>query len=124
MPLIARTLAWANHFRETLGFEPNSKWAEESELINIPIENGISLEYTGMSGDIAIKQADVILKIFPLLWQVNYTNADALADFTYYSQKQILSGPAMTFAPFSVAANQIQNQGCAGYTYQNYGFDP
>lgn len=124
MPLISSTLKWANQFREQLGMEPNTQWATEADLVDMPVLNNISLEYTGMTGDIVIKQADVILKIYPLLWNVNYTTADAVRDFTYYSQKQSIQGPAMTFAPFSIVANQIQNQGCAGYTYQNYGSNP
>ncbi|CRG87858.1 Acid trehalase [Talaromyces islandicus] len=124
MPLIASTLNWANQYREQLGMEPNAQWATEADWVDIPTLNGISLEYSGMSGDIFIKQADVILKIYPLLWNINYTTTDAVQDFTYYSQKQNLQGPAMTFSPFSIVANQIQNQGCAGYTYQNYGSNP
>lgn len=124
MPLISSTLKWANQVREQLNMEPNTQWATEADLVDMPVLNNISLEYTGMTGDIVIKQADVILKIYPLLWNINYTTTDAGRDFTYYSQKQSLQDPAMTFAPFSIVANQIQNQGCAGYTYQNYGSNP
>jgi hypothetical protein len=126
MPLIAETMDRANQFRSMFGIEQNSTWVTQAANVVIPHDpdSGISLEYSGMTGITDIKQVDVVLKIYPLNYFVNYTNAEALIDLRYYAMKQIQQGPAMTYAIFSVAANQVSDQGCAAYTYHQYSSYP
>ena len=126
MPLIAETLNNANHFRSMFGIAQNSTWATRAANVVIPRDpdSGISLEYSGMTGITDIKQVDVVLKIYPLNYFVNYTNAEALVDLRYYAMKQIQEGPAMTYAIFAVAANQVSDQGCSAYTYHQYSSYP
>ena len=126
MPLIANTLTNANKFREMFGMNTNSEWTTISENLIIS-RNGdanIILEYTGMKGTIAVKQADVVLDTFPLSYQVNYTAQDSFDDLNYYAAKQSPDGPGMTYAIFSIVANDVSTSGCSSYTYQQYSSQP
>ena len=126
MPLIADTLANANMFRQLFGMPVNDNYSEVSSNIYISRneEAGIIDEYTGMNGSIAVKQADVVLDIFPLNYQQDYTYANGLADLEFYAGKQSLDGPGMTYAIFSIAASAVDTAGCSAYTYQQYSSQP
>lgn len=41
-----------------------------------------------------------------------------------YANHQSPDGPAMTFAIFSVVANEVSPSGCSAYTYAQYSYDP
>jgi hypothetical protein len=45
-------------------------------------------------------------------------------DLNYYAGKQDPNGPAMTYAIFSIVANQVSPGGCSSYTYQLYSSQP
>ena len=126
MPLIADTLANANMFRQMFGMPTNSTFAEVASnvLISRNTDAGIIDEYTGMNGSIAVKQADVVLDIFPLNFQKNYTYKDGLKDLEFYAGKQSLDGPGMTYAIFSIVASAVDPSGCSAYTYQQYSEQP
>ncbi|KAL9604337.1 MAG: hypothetical protein Q9219_000525 [cf. Caloplaca sp. 3 TL-2023] len=126
MPLIADTLKYANMFRGLFGIPPNSTFDEQAENIFISrnADAGIIDEYTGMNGSISVKQADVVLNIFPLNYQNQYTTTDRFNDLTYYAGKQSLNGPGMTYAIFSIAASEVDPSGCSSYTYQQYSEQP
>ncbi|KAL8829241.1 MAG: hypothetical protein Q9170_006262 [Blastenia crenularia] len=126
MPLIADTLMYANMFRGLFGISPNSTFDEQASNIYISrnTDAGIIDEYTGMNGSISVKQADVVLNIFPLNYQNQYTPADRFNDLTYYAGKQSLNGPGMTYAIFSIAASEVDPSGCSSYTYQQYSEQP
>lgn len=126
MPLIADTLTNSNQFRTKFGLEANETWNNQAK--NVVIERNenakISLEYSGMNGSISVKQADVVLKTFPLRYEESYSPEDALTDLDYYASKQSLDGPGMTYAIFSIVANQVSTSGCSAYTYQQYSTQP
>ncbi|KAL8698423.1 MAG: hypothetical protein Q9201_006581 [Fulgogasparrea decipioides] len=126
MPLIADTLMYANMFREFFGISPNATFEEQAANIFISrnAEAGIINEYSAMNGSISVKQADVVLDIFPLNYQNNYTSTDRFSDLTYYAGKQSLNGPGMTYAIFSIAASEVDPSGCSSYTYQQYSENP
>ena len=128
MPLIADTLSNANLFRESFGMKPNTTWADQSANIFVSRSNeggaNIVEEYTGMNGSIEVKQADVVLDVFPLAYRQNYTVQDGASDLEYYAGKQSLSGPGMTYAIFSIVANEVLDSGCASWTYQQYSEQP
>ena len=126
MPLIADTLRYANTFRSLFGLPENSTFEEQAANIFISRNGnaGIIEEYTGMNGSISVKQADVVLDIFPLNYQDNYTTTDRLNDLTYYAGKQSLNGPGMTYAIFSIAASEVDPSGCSSYSYQQYSEQP
>ena len=87
MPLIEDTFNKTNWFREFFGQERLAALDSKARGINIPTTGDISLEYTGMNGSIAVKQADVVLKIFPLAYS-NYTLEQQNTDLDYYAGKQ------------------------------------
>lgn len=87
-------------------------------------ENGVTLEFTTMNGSAVVKQADVVLNTYPLDYTSNYTTQDSLNDLDYYAAKQSSDGPAMTWAIFSVVANDMSPSGCSAYTYAQYAFRP
>ncbi|KAI4146516.1 MAG: hypothetical protein L6R39_003435 [Caloplaca ligustica] len=126
MPLIADTLMYDNMFRALFGIPQNATFDEQASNIFISRNSnaGIIEEYTGMNGSIEVKQADVVLDIFPLNYQNNYTATDRFNDLTFYAGKQSLNGPGMTYAIFSIAASEVDPSGCSSYTYQQYSEQP
>ncbi|KAJ5633199.1 hypothetical protein N7490_009538 [Penicillium lividum] len=124
MPLIANTLKNANSFRQQFGLEENSTWDEIADSVLIIRENGVTLEFTTMNGSAVVKQADVVLNTYPLDYTSNYTTQDSLNDLDYYAAKQSSDGPAMTWAIFSIVANEMSPSGCSAYTYAQYAYKP
>ncbi|EXJ68863.1 uncharacterized protein A1O5_07795 [Cladophialophora psammophila CBS 110553] len=127
MALISTHLTYANQFRSMFNATPNAKWAGMSQnvLIGRDEDADVTLEYTGMNGTTVVKQADVILNTYPLSFTgQNYTSNDSLSDLDYYAAQQSVDGPAMTYAIFSIIANQISPSGCSSYTYQQYSSQP
>ncbi|PTU22312.1 hypothetical protein P175DRAFT_0473090 [Aspergillus ochraceoroseus IBT 24754] len=123
MPMISETLEYANAFRQQFGFEMNETWSEIADNVLILRENGVTLEYTTMNGTAVVKQADVVLATYPLVYD-NYTSQSSLTDLDYYANKQSADGPAMTWAIFSIVAGAVSPSGCSAYTYQQYSFAP
>ncbi|KAG2419925.1 acid trehalase precursor [Aspergillus terreus] len=123
MPLIAETLRYANTFREQFGLEANETWTEIADNVLVLRENGVTLEYTSMNGTAVVKQADIVLVTYPLVYD-NYTTQDALNDLDYYANKQSPDGPAMTWAIFSIVASDLSPSGCSAYTYHQTAYDP
>jgi trehalose/maltose hydrolase-like predicted phosphorylase len=127
MPLIANTLSTANTFRSMFNLSTNSTWTAQAQNIHISRdpEADITLEYTSMNGSISVKQADVVLDTYPLDWTgQGYTRQDSLSDLDYYAGKQSPNGPGMTYAIFSIVANEVSPSGCSAYTYQQYSENP
>ncbi|KAJ5726807.1 Six-hairpin glycosidase [Penicillium malachiteum] len=124
MPLIAQTLSYANDFRQQFGLEENSTWDEFASNVLVLRENGVTLEFTTMNGSAVVKQADVVLDTFPLDYTTNYTTEDSINDLDYYAAKQSSDGPAMTWAIFSIIANEIYQSGCSAFTYAQYAYRP
>ena len=126
MPLIANTLSNANMFRSMFNMSENATWNTQAQNVYIGRnENAdITLEYSSMNGSVLVKQADVVLDTFPLSYTQNYTAGDSLSDLDYYASKQSLNGPGMTYAIFSIIANEVSPSGCSAYTYQQYSENP
>jgi trehalose/maltose hydrolase-like predicted phosphorylase len=127
MPLIANTLTNTNFFRGLFNSTPNDTWTSQAENVQIGRneEANILLEYTGMPGNVSVKQADVVLVTYPLSYTgENYSDSDSLSDLDWYAAKQSQDGPGMTYAIFSIVANQVSPSGCAAYTYSLYSHMP
>ncbi|KAE8351940.1 glycosyl hydrolase family 65 central catalytic domain-containing protein [Aspergillus coremiiformis] len=124
MSLLAQTLENANTFRAQFHREPNDTWSEMATNVLLLRPNNITLEYTSMNGTTVVKQADVVLISYPLVYEHNYTAEMALADLDYYANKQSADGPAMTWAIFSIVASAISPSGCSAYTYHHYAYEP
>lgn len=144
MALISQTLTYANDFREKFGMERNQTWTEMAENVLLIRENDVTLEYTTMNNSVLVKQADVVLNTYPLDYTMDYPISSALNDLDYvsalsgqsltrnmvianrkqYALKQSPDGPAMTYAIFSIVANEVSPSGCSGYTYAQYSYLP
>ena len=124
MPLIYYVMDSANWFLYTFGETRNAQWETQMSSLLIPKTGDISLEYKGMNGSIEVKQADVVLKIYPLAVEQNYTSNSQLADLDYYAGKQSEDGPGMTYAIFSIDASDISPSGCSSYTYDLDSWSP
>jgi len=123
MPMISETLEYANIFREQFGLEQNDTWNEIADNVLVLREQGVTLEYTTMNGTAAVKQADIVLVTYPLVYD-NYTAENSLTDLDYYANRQSADGPAMTWAIFSIVAGAVSPSGCSAYTYQQYSYAP
>lgn len=122
MALISNHLSNANTFRSLFDRQPNSTWTTQAQNVQIghDADANVVLEYIGMNGSVSVKQADVILNTYPLSYTgQNYTAQDSLSDLDYYASKQSVDGPGMTYAIFSIVANQVSPSGCSSYTYQH-----
>lgn len=71
------------------------------------------LEYQGFNASTPVKQADVVLLIYPLEFNVR----DATEDLAFYSGATSPNGPGMTYSIFSIDSAQLATQGCESYTY-------
>lgn len=116
-------------------------WKDIAEAIPIPLNTDGNLieEYTGMPGDIKIKQADVVLINYPLDYQISTQiarnnleyvswSAERLKYYTNWFVKYALrnspTGPQMTWSTHSISEAQLQIAGCAAYTYLLYSIVP
>jgi trehalose/maltose hydrolase-like predicted phosphorylase len=90
---------------------PRQEWSNKASLIPMPIDpaTGIVKEYEDMTGEVWVKQADVVL-IDDLL---HYHHNQSLVALDYYAAKQAENGPAMTYTSFSIVANEISPSGCS-----------
>ncbi|KAF8923627.1 alpha,alpha-trehalase ath1 [Dissophora ornata] len=92
-----------------------SNWSDIADNIAILYEqsSNIVLEYQGFNASTPVKQADVVLLIYPL----NYTVRDASEDLAFYAGANSPNGPGMTYSIFSINSAQLSTQGCEAYTY-------
>ncbi|KAJ4304952.1 alpha,alpha-trehalase ath1 [Kalmusia sp. IMI 367209] len=120
--LIQRHLNETNTFNTMFGLPQNETWNKISAQMRLPVHEdvGIVMEYASMNGSLVVKQADVVL-IDDIL---NYENPYSLVDLDYYANKQSPDGPGMTYATFSIVANEISPSGCSSYTYDHYSSQP
>lgn len=120
--LIQRHLNETNEFNSLFGLPQNETWNNISATMRLPVDKnaGIVKEYASMNGSIKVKQADVVL-IDDIL---HYENPYSLVDLDYYANKQSADGPGMTYAVFSIVANEISPSGCSSYTYHHYASQP
>ncbi|USP73814.1 carbohydrate-binding module family 32 protein [Curvularia clavata] len=120
--LIQKHFLETNEFNAWFGRSQNASWNEKASKMRLPVNDhaGIVVEYTGMNGSVAVKQADVVL-IDDLL---HYPNPYSLSNLDFYAAKQSLDGPAMTYSSFAVVANEVSPSGCSSFTYDVYSSSP
>ncbi|KAI5309243.1 hypothetical protein KEM55_003700, partial [Ascosphaera atra] len=84
----------------------------------------ITLEFASMNGSVNVKQADVVLLPYPLQYTQDYTQEFAVQDLDFYAKKLSTDGPGMTYAIFSIVANEVSPSGCSAYPYARYSYEP
>lgn len=87
------------YFAKLLGYSVPSNWSEIARKIKIPFDsqNQIHLEYDGYQNQ-KIKQADVILLGFPLMYDM--PEKIRFNDLEFYSAVSDSNGPAMVIFLF------------------------
>lgn len=116
---IQSVMVWAHDIARHLGIDPDPQWLEIADNIHIPIsETNITLEYSGMNSSVEIKQADVVLMIYPLSYITDQSILNnAIKNLYYYSERQSASGPAMTYPVFVAGAASLLNYGSSSQSY-------
>ncbi|KAG0070017.1 alpha,alpha-trehalase ath1 [Linnemannia elongata] len=92
-----------------------SNWSDIADNIAILYDNSsnIVLEYDGFNATTPVKQADVVLLIYPLEYPVR----NPKGDLAFYAGANSPNGPGMTYSIFSIDSAQLSYQGCEAFTY-------
>ncbi|KAF9094092.1 alpha,alpha-trehalase ath1 [Mortierella sp. AD031] len=92
-----------------------SNWSDIADTIAILYDNSsnIVLEYDGFNSTTPVKQADVVLLIYPLEFPVR----NPKGDLAFYAGANSPNGPGMTYSIFSIDSAQLSYQGCEAFTY-------
>ncbi|KAF9537039.1 alpha,alpha-trehalase ath1 [Mortierella hygrophila] len=92
-----------------------SNWSDIADNIAILYDNSsnIVLEYDGFNAATPVKQADVVLLIYPL----EYPVPNPKGDLAFYAGANSPNGPGMTYSIFSIDSAQLSYQGCEAFTY-------
>ncbi|KAH8898477.1 glycoside hydrolase family 65 protein [Thozetella sp. PMI_491] len=108
---------WAPAAAKELGLDVPTNWSDIARNMYIPFnqEDQIIIEFDGMDGTWEVKQASVGLINYPLGFQLSETQARN--DVAYYSSVNTEDGPAMTWSIYAISEAQLQQKGCAAYTY-------
>jgi hypothetical protein len=121
---ISQLMKWGTRAAQILGKTPDPKWLDIAQHIYIPEvpDLDLTVEFQGMNGSAAIKQADVVLITYPLEYPQSVSRGSQ--NLNYYASRQSPDGPAMTYAIFAIDAAQLASQGCSSYTYLLYASQP
>ncbi|KAB5585706.1 glycoside hydrolase family 65 protein [Coniochaeta sp. 2T2.1] len=116
--------AWAPSAAKQLGLEAPQNWSTIAQNMDIPYDKNeeIIIEFDGMDGTWEVKQASVGLINYPLEFQLS--EAQARNDVAYYSSVNTADGPAMTWSIYAISEAQLQENGCAAYTYLQRASEP
>ncbi|KAG0237760.1 Six-hairpin glycosidase-like protein [Mortierella sp. GBAus27b] len=114
---VSVTLRNSIHAASILGRtnEVSGNWSDIADNIAILYEKAseVVLEFDGFTATTPVKQADVVLLIYPLEFSVR----DAAEDMAFYAGANSANGPGMTYSVFSINSAQLSRQGCEAYTY-------
>ncbi|KAI5459611.1 glycoside hydrolase family 65 protein [Mariannaea sp. PMI_226] len=115
---------WAPSAAKQLKLEAPKNWSDISENMYIPYnkKDKIIIEFDGMDGTWQVKQASVGLINYPL--QFKLSDTQARNDVAYYSSVNTADGPAMTWSIYAIAEAELQQKGCAAYTYLQRSSEP
>ncbi|KAJ9133783.1 Glycoside hydrolase family 65 protein [Coniochaeta hoffmannii] len=115
---------WAPSAATQLGYEVPKNWTDIAQNMYIPYskDGKIIIEFDGMDGTWEVKQASVGLINYPLEFQLSDTQSRN--DVAYYSSVNTADGPAMTWSIYAISEAQLQEKGCAAYTYLQRASEP
>ncbi|KAL7940181.1 glycoside hydrolase family 65 protein [Trichoderma barbatum] len=108
---------WAPSAAHQLNLEVPKNWSQIAQNIYIPYDEkaNVIIEFEGMDGTWMTKQASTGLIHYPLQFQ--FSDTQARNDVAYYSSINTVDGPAMTWSIYAISEAQLQQKGCAAYTY-------
>lgn len=75
----------------------------------------IFLEYTDMPASVVMKQADVVMFLY--LLEYDMKRIEAATNIQYYAMKLDSFGPAMAWPIFSTLVSPVARAGCAAQSY-------
>ncbi|KAI9241642.1 MAG: glycosyl hydrolase family 65 central catalytic domain-containing protein [Podila humilis] len=96
--------------------EVPGNWSDIADKITIlydPSGGNVTLEYEGFNASTPVKQADVVLLIYPLEFSVR----NAQQDLDFYAGATSPNGPGMTYSIFGINSAQLSTRGCESFTY-------
>jgi len=96
--------------------EVPGNWSDIADKITIlydPSGGNVTLEYEGFNASTPVKQADVVLLIYPLEFSVR----NAQDDLAFYAGATSPNGPGMTYSIFGINSAQLSTRGCEAFTY-------
>ncbi|KAJ4415840.1 alpha,alpha-trehalase ath1 [Gnomoniopsis sp. IMI 355080] len=122
---VSTLLQIASDSRQERGMSLESNWLDMIEHMAIPTsDDGVVMEFHGMTNDVFPKQADIILSHFPYDYKRNFSLEKYRAAMDYYSVRTDPNGPAMTWSMYAITANSLATSGCAFWTYLVKSFQP
>ncbi|KAJ4997391.1 Acid trehalase [Colletotrichum sp. SAR 10_66] len=122
---VSTLLQLASEARHERGIPPETDWLDQLEHMSIPTsDDGVVLEFQGMTNDVFPKQADVILSHYPYDYKRNFSLAKYRAAMDFYAVRTDPHGPAMTWSMYAITANSLATSGCAFWTYLVKSFQP
>jgi trehalose/maltose hydrolase-like predicted phosphorylase len=102
------TFEFAIELAKEFGKSVPTEWQTLSENLFMPKKGDLHLEYEGYDGR-KIKQADVVLLGYPLLWK-GMTLESRRADLLFYENVTDEQGPAMTWGMHSIGFLELDGQ--------------
>ncbi|KAF4828396.1 Acid trehalase [Colletotrichum tropicale] len=122
---VSTLLQLASEARHERSIPPETNWLDQLEHMSIPTsDDGVVLEFRGMTNDVFPKQADVILSHYPYDYKRNFSLAKYRAAMDFYAVRTDPHGPAMTWSMYAITANSLATSGCAFWTYLVKSFQP
>ncbi|KAK1579374.1 glycosyl hydrolase family 65 central catalytic domain-containing protein [Colletotrichum navitas] len=122
---VSTLLQIASEARHERGIPLETNWLDQLEHMSIPTsDDGVVLEFQGMTNDVFPKQADVILSHYPYDYKRNFSLDKYRAAMDFYAVRTDPHGPAMTWSMYAITANSLATSGCAFWTYLVKSFQP
>lgn len=110
-------MGWCIDIGRHLNIDVPDNYTDIHRKMFLPNTNGITLEFSEMDSQVAVKQADVVMLTYPLYVDELVDATQGRNNLEFYALKQVSYGPAMTFSIFSAVAAQLAQAGCAAQLY-------
>src|ERR687896_1138440 len=115
------SLRFATRAAGLLGETPDPRWEQVAAGLRVPLVNGVHPEFAGYAGD-TVKQADVVMLRYP--WENPQPPEVTSADMAFYVPRTDPAGPAMTDSVHSILTSELNEPGCAAFTFTRRSVDP
>lgn len=114
-------LRFAGRAAALVGAAPDPRWEQVAGGLRVPLVDGVHPEFAGYNGD-QVKQADVVMLAYP--WENPQPAEVTRADLAFYVPRTNPAGPAMTDSVHSILTSQLDEPGCAAFTFTRRSVDP
>jgi trehalose/maltose hydrolase-like predicted phosphorylase len=114
-------LRFAGQAAGLVGETADPRWERVAAGLRVPLVDGVHPEFEGYKGD-TVKQADVVMLAYP--WENPQSAEVTRADLGFYVPRTDPAGPAMTDSVHSILTSQLNEPGCAAFTFTRRSVDP